>query len=138
MGKEHPHDEQADVPLSKVMLFNWLLLLPLAGGGWLLYSGFVALSVLAGGVVANLSFLFLKRDLGGLLRGPLEGAKAQFFIRYYLRLAVVVVVLFLLVKYRKVHIGGLLVGLSTVLLSIGLAVAIAVRKIYRKDLSKDS
>ena len=51
-------------------------------------------------------------------------------MRYYARLSVVVVVLFFLVKYQKVHIIGLLVGLSTVLLSIGIAVTGAAKRLY--------
>ena len=83
-----------------------------------------------GGAIANVSFLFLKRDLLRLLSGPLEAVKPLFFMRYYLRLSVVVGVLFLLVRFQKVHIPGLLVVLSTVLLGIGLAVMAAARSIY--------
>ncbi|MGV1100950.1 ATP synthase subunit I [Thiovibrio sp. JS02] len=125
--------DQGEVSLTRISVCNWLLLLLLTGLAWLFYTAFVALSVFVGGAIANLSFLFLKKDLVALLRGPLEAAKARFFMRYYLRLAVIVAVLFLLVKFQKVQIVGLLVGLSTVLLSIGLAVTIAVKKMYLKD-----
>ena len=119
-----------EVSLTKVMVFNWLLLAALTGLGWLGYSGFHARSVFIGGAIANLSFLFLKRDLLRLLAGPLEAVRPLFFMRYYLRLSVVVGVLFLLVRYQLVHILALLAGLSTVLLSIGLAVMVAARSIY--------
>ena len=123
-----------EVSLTKVMLFAWLLLGLLTGLGWLFYSGFHALSVFIGGAMANLSFLFLRRDLVRLLSGPLEAVKPLFFMRYYLRLFVVVGVLFLLVRFRLVHILALLVGLSTVLLGIGLAVMVAARSIYSTKL----
>ena len=123
-----------EVSLGKVMVFNWLLLGVLTGLGWLGYSGFHALSVFIGGAIANLSFLFLKKDLLKLLAGPLEAVKPLFFIRYYLRLSVVVGVLFLLVRYRLVNILALLVGLSTVLLGIGLAVMVAAKGIYSTKL----
>ena len=119
-----------EVSLTKVMVFNWLLLGVLTGVGWLGYSGFHARSVFIGGAIANLSFLFLKRDLLRLLAGPLEAVKPLFFMRYYLRLSVVVGVLFLLVRYQLVHTLALLVGLSTVLLGIGLAVMVAAKSIY--------
>ncbi|MFA6466090.1 MAG: ATP synthase subunit I [Desulfurivibrionaceae bacterium] len=119
-----------EVSLGKVMVFNWLLLGVLTGVGWLGYSGFHARSVFIGGAIANLSFLFLKRDLLRLLAGPLEAVKPLFFMRYYLRLSVVVGVLFLLVRYQLVHTLALLVGLSTVLLGIGLAVMVAAKSIY--------
>lgn len=120
----------AEVSLGKVMVFSWLLLGVLTGLAWLGYSGFQARSVFIGGAIANLSFLFLKRDLVRLLAGPLEAVKPLFFMRYYLRLFVVVGVLFLLVRYRLVHTFALLVGLSTVLLGIGLAVMVAAKSIY--------
>lgn len=119
-----------EVSLSKVMVYNWLLLGVLTGLSWVGYSGFHALSAFIGGAIANLSFLFLKRDLIRLLAGPLEAVKPLFFMRYYLRLSVVVGVLFLLVRYQLVHTLALLVGLSTVLLGIGLAVMVAARSIY--------
>ena len=119
-----------EVSLTKVMLFNWLLLGVLTGLAWWGYSGFHARSVFIGGAIANVSFLFLKRDLLKLLAGPLEAVKPLFFMRYYLRLFVVVGVLFLLVRFRLVHTPSLLVGLSTVLLGIGLAVMVAAKGIY--------
>ena len=119
-----------EVSLAKVMVWSWLLLGVLTGLAWLGFSGFHARSVFIGGAIANVSFLFLKRDLLRLLAGPLEAVKPLFFMRYYLRLFVVVGVLLLLVRFQKVHIPALLVGLSTVLLGIGLAVMVAARSIY--------
>jgi len=119
-----------EMSLGKVMVWSWLLLGVLTGLAWVGYSGFHARSVFIGGAIANVSFLFLKRDLLRLLAGPLEAVKPLFFMRYYLRLFVVVGVLFLLVRYQLVHIPALLVGLSTVLLGIGLAVMVAAKGIY--------
>lgn len=119
-----------DISLRVVQVVNWLALAGLAGAAWVGYSGFVARSVLIGGVIANASFFFLQRDLTRLLSGDLTAAKARFFMRYYVRLGIVVVILFLLVKFRQVHTVGLLVGLSTVLLGIGIAVAGAARRLY--------
>ncbi|HSR37118.1 MAG TPA: ATP synthase subunit I [Desulfurivibrionaceae bacterium] len=119
-----------DLSLRLVQWVNWLALAGLVAAAWLGYSGFVARSVLVGGVIANVSFLFLKRDLTRLLGGDLTAAKARFFMRYYVRLGIVVVILFLLVKFGQVHTVGLLVGLSTVLLGIGMAVIGAARRIY--------
>lgn len=121
----------AQISLGRIQLWNWLLLLGLSGTGWWLYSPLVARSVLIGGVIAGVSFLLLKRDLTNLLnRGPLAAVKVRFFIKYYARLALVACLLFILVKYRAVHVVGLLVGLSTVLASIVLNTAAAARKTY--------
>jgi len=130
MGASDSPASSGEMSLGKVMVWSWLLLGVLTGLAWLGYSGFHARSVFVGGAIANVSFLFLKRDLLRLLAGPLEAVKPLFFMRYYLRLSVVVGVLFLLVKFQKVHIPALLVGLSTVLLGIGLAVMVAAKGIY--------
>lgn len=122
--------ECGDFSLKKVQIFNWLLLVIMTGVGWLGFSAFIAQSIFIGGAIANSSFAFLKKDLIKVLSGPLEATRIRFFMKYYARLAVVVVILFFLVKYRKVHIIGLLFGLSTVLASIGLTVTGAARKIY--------
>lgn len=126
-----PADTRAgDLSLRLVQVVNWLALAALTISAWVGYSGFVARSVLIGGVIANASFFMLKRDLTRLLGGDLTAAKARFFMRYYVRLGCVVVILFLLVYFRQVHTVGLLVGLSTVLLGIGIAVIGAARRIY--------
>jgi len=119
-----------DISLTTVQLLNWLLLLVMSGAGWALAGALVAKSIFIGGAVVNVSFALLKRDLVNLLAGELEAARARFFIKYYLRLAVLVLVLFLLVRYQQVHTIGLLVGLSTVLISIVATMAGAVKKMY--------
>ena len=124
--------EAGDISLRRVQIINWLALAGLTWVAWFLYSWFVARSVLVGGVIANVSFLFLQRDLLRLFGGELAAVKVRFFMRYYTRLAAVMVILFLLVFSRQVHIVGLLAGLSTVLLGIGTVVAGAARRIYTK------
>jgi len=121
-----------DVSLAKIVLGNLLLLLLFTGAGWLFFSPFMAWSIFAGGAVANGSFLLLKKDLVALLRGAPDVARGRFFIRYYLRLAAMGAVLFLLVRYRQVQWAGLLLGLSTVPLSIVLVVVAAAKDIYGK------
>lgn len=129
MASDQEHHERSDISLRKIQVFNWLLLVVMAGAAWPVFSALVARSVFVGGAVANISFGFLKRDLLRLLAGPLQVAKVHFFIKYYLRLALLAVVLFVLVRYRLVHIFGLLAGLSTVVLSIGINVTGVAKKI---------
>ncbi len=119
-----------DFPLKKVQIFNWLLLGVLVAVGGLVFSVAFAKGVLVGGLLANLSFIFLKNDLVKILAGTLGVAKVKFFIRYYARLAVLAVILFILVKFRLVHILGLLTGLSTVVLSIAVTAAGVAGKIF--------
>ena len=114
--------------LRQVQLFSWLVLGIMLVFGRLFFEPLLVRSLFAGGVVANLSFWLLKRDLTGLLRGELAAVKPRFFIKYYARLAVITVVLFLVVKYNAVQVIGLLVGLSTVFISIALVAIDNLRK----------
>ncbi|MEW6218513.1 MAG: ATP synthase subunit I [Thermodesulfobacteriota bacterium] len=121
-----------DSPLSVrgVLILTWVLLAGLTLGGWLVGSTLVGLSILVGGLVANLSFLLLKRDLERILAGPLGAAKLAYFVRYYARLAAIAILLFVLIRQGAVHVYGLLVGLSTVVLAITAASLQAARRVY--------
>jgi hypothetical protein len=114
--------------LRQVQLFSWLVLGIMLVFGRLFFEPLLVRSLFAGGVVANLSFWLLKRDLTGLLRGELAAVKPRFFIKYYARLAVITVMLFLVIKYNAVQVIGLLVGLSTVFISIALVAIDNLRK----------
>jgi hypothetical protein len=107
------------LPLRRIQLWNWILLLLLAGAGALFFDPAVTRGVVIGGILANTSFWLLKRDLTGLLQGDMLAAKPRFFLKYYARLAALAVILLLLVKYGSLNIMGLLAGLSVVFLSIG-------------------
>ena len=123
-------DNKSEFSLAKVLALNWLLLAVMTLGGWFFWSPYAARGLLIGGVIANVSFYLLKKDLTKVLSGPLRVAKVRFLIKYYARLTILALVLYYIVRYRSVHIIGLLAGLSTVLLSIGIMVAGAAKKIY--------
>lgn len=116
--------------LHQLQRLNWVILVFLALAALLLVSAPAAQGVVVGGLVANLSFYFLKKDLLHIMQGPLNFAKVRFFIKYYARLTVLAAILFLLIKNRSVHLFGLLAGLSTVVLSIWLLVAGAAGRLY--------
>lgn len=128
----------ADISLKTLQVANWGLLAVMSAAGWLLYSAFIGGSIVVGGVIANIGFGWLKRDITRLLSGPLQAAKARFFIKYYARLAILVAILFFLIKYRAVHHLGLLAGLSTVVLGIGVTVAGGIKKIYFNNVKEAS
>jgi hypothetical protein len=116
-------------PLDKLVRLNWLLLVVMTAAGGLCASPFFAKSLFIGGLISNISFILLKKDITRVLSGPLNAAKGRFLIKYYIRLTVLALILFFLVRYRSVHLVGLLLGLSTVVISIGIMVAGAARKV---------
>ncbi len=117
------------ISLNRVQTLNWLILLIMSIAGLLLFSGQVAKSIFIGGLIVTLSFRFLQRDLTKLLTGPLTAVKGRFFIKYYARFSVVAVILFFLIRYRAVNTTAMLVGLSTVLVSIIVTTAGEAKKI---------
>lgn len=121
------HDDT--LSLKKVQATNWLLLAAMSLAGLLFFSSQVATSILIGGLIVTLSFRFLQRDLTKLLTGPLTAVKGRFFIKYYARFAVVAVILFFLIRHQAVDITAMLIGLSTVLVSIIVTTAAEAKKI---------
>jgi len=116
-------------PLHKMGRLNWLLLLVMTVAGGLIISPYFAKGLFIGGLIANISFILLKKDITRVLAGPLNDAKGRFLIKYYARLTVLALILFFLVRYKSIHLVGLLVGLSTVVISIGIMAAGAARKV---------
>jgi uncharacterized membrane protein YkvI len=107
---------------------NLAVLAVLVVAGWLWQGREFALGVLVGGLVAAVNFhllhLTLKNTIGKVGLNPEEAkgqAKAFFAARQLLRFAALVVIIYLLVSYGWVNIFGLLVGLSTVVLTLILA-----------------
>jgi len=115
--------------MDKLGRLNWLLLAVMTGAGTFMISPHFAKGLLIGGLLANISFMLMKKDITRALSGPLKAAKGVFLLKYYIRLTVLALILFFLVKYRSIHLVGLIVGLSTVVLSIGITVAGAARKV---------
>ncbi len=108
---------------------NWLMLLAMTAAGWLFFSPHFAKGLFIGGLIVNVSFSLLRKDLTKALSGPLQSAKVLLLFKYSIRLTVLALILFFLIRYRSVHIIGLLVGLSTVVISIGITVAEAAKKV---------
>lgn len=114
--------------LRYVQRFNWLLLTFLMVGSWILTSEVFALSILIGGLLANVSFFLLRRDLERFLdnyskAGMNWGAvkkleKIKFFLHFYGRLMVLALVLYFLVTKVSIDVIGLIIGLSTIMLSV--------------------
>jgi len=104
--------------LQKIQIYSLALLIIMAAVAWPFYDLLIVSSILVGGAIVNLSFWLLKKDLTKLLQGDLTAVKARFFIKYYARLALIAIVLFLLIKNGSVNVIGLLIGLSSIFFSI--------------------
>jgi hypothetical protein len=123
--------EDEALPLRRIQLWNWVLLVLLVGSSAAYFGLAFARAVLVGGLLANSSFWLLKRDLRKLLAGELAAVRVRFFMKYYARLSIMALLLFFLVKYGSMNIPGLLCGLSVVFLSIAGVAASAAIKIFK-------
>lgn len=125
-----------EFPLHRVEIFNWVISAVVTLVVGLKFPFFIAKSVLIGCLLANISYLFLKKDLVDFLQGKLllsgkvNKAKRIFYLKYYVRLTVIALVLYFLISRHIAHPLGLLVGLSVVVLSIGITVASVIKKFY--------
>ncbi len=119
---------------------NLVVLALLVAAGFLWQGAQFALGVLVGGLVAVINFHLLHRTLKGTLErvgvNPEEikgQAKAFFAARQMLRFAALVAIIYLLVSHGWVNIFGLVVGLSTVVITLILAGINELRKLKNKE-----
>jgi 4-amino-4-deoxy-L-arabinose transferase-like glycosyltransferase len=120
------------ISLRKMQVLSWACLLVLCVGSWLLVSWEFSWAVAVGGVISIFSFMFTHQDVGRFMKSldsseegqgekkALKIGKSRYIIKFWLRLAIIGLVLLMLIKSGKVNIFGLLVGLSTVVFTITL------------------
>ncbi len=118
--------------LRKMQVLSWVCLLILCGGSWVFFSWEIAWAVAVGGVISIVSFMLTHQDVARFMKSldsseegqeekkALKVGKARYIIKFWLRLAIIGLVLLMLIKSGKVNIFGLLVGLSTVVFTITL------------------
>ncbi len=116
-------------PLQKrIEITNWLLLAALAAGSLFLRSSRFSLGILLGGVISIINFHWLYRNLLKVFTEYLNRAHSAMMVRYYLRLAVTAILLFIIISRDIVDVIGLVIGLSVVVLNIVLATLISLSR----------
>lgn len=119
----------------------WILLAALVLLGWFWGGREFALGVLVGGLLAVINFHMLAHILSGTLHRTLgetqrwERGNRQvlYFLKYVLRVTVLAVILYLLIRYDLVNVLGLVVGLSSVVLTLFVMGINEIRKLYFKE-----
>jgi hypothetical protein len=123
----------------RLKIANWVGLGVLTALGYLGSGREFALGVLVGGLLVVFNFHLLHRFLKGTLEkaqaDPESKGRAQAFFaaKQLLRYTGLVAVIFLLVRYGWVNVLGLVVGLSTVALTLTLLGFYEAMKIKNKE-----
>jgi hypothetical protein len=125
----------------RLKIANWLVLAVLVLGGFIWRGREFALGILLGGLVVVINFHLLHQALKGTLEraaalSPEEAkgqAKAFFAARQLLRFFALLLIIYLLVSQGWVDVLGLVVGLSTVVITLILAAIIEVIKLKHKE-----
>jgi hypothetical protein len=125
----------------QLKLANWLVLAGLILAGFIWRGTEFALGILVGGLVVVINFHLLHQALRGTLERALAAdpeeaearAKAFFAARQLLRFFALLAIIFLLVSSGWVNIFGLLVGLSTVVLTLIMAAIGEMIKLKNKE-----
>lgn len=103
-----------------------------------------AWAVFAGGVISILSFAVSHRDISGFFESlgqqlddneskkKVKKSRTGFLIRFWFRIGIIGVVLFLLIRTGEANVFGLILGLSTVVFTVTLtALRVAGRYLFR-------
>jgi hypothetical protein len=119
---------------------SWIVLAALTVLGWLWLGREFAIGILVGGLLAVLNFHFMAYILSSTINRQwasqeewqTAGRQAVSFmtLKYVLRFTILAVIIFFLVKNGWVNIFGLVVGLSTVVLTLIVLGILESRKIF--------
>jgi len=104
--------------VPRLMVVCWILLLILTATGGLFGTVRFAASVLTGGLLAMANFYWLRSILQRAVQLQNGTAKRFTMIKYVTRLAALGLIVYLLIKFAGIHLLGLLLGLSVLVLGI--------------------
>ena len=116
-------------PLQKrIEITNWIILAVIFIPSLFLAPLKFSLGILLGGFVSIVNFHWMARGLRGIFQNLQGNPKGTVMVKYYIRLDIMAVVLYLLIANNVVDIIGLLIGLSVVIINILATMIIALAK----------
>lgn len=114
---------------------NWIILMILGSASFFFMSSPFTLGIILGGLIIIANFNVLQHTIRCAFssEGLLGAKKMSIILKYYLRLAVIGILLYFLITERWVNPVGLAIGLSTVMISI---VGFGVKMIWKTSSGK--
>ena len=128
--------------LRNMQSAGWIVLVVLTLGSFFIVSASFAWSVLAGGVISNISFFMSHKDIMGFVESvtsleELEDRQSKakqgqkgYLLKFWFRIIIIGIVLLFLIKSEAVNIFGLILGLSTVVIAITFVALNVIRHYY--------
>ena len=125
-----------------MLVMSWVYLLILVLVSWVVHSWSFAWAVLAGGIISIVSFHISQRDVKAFMDSLVSGeagvgengkrkkSKKGFILKFWLRLFLIGIVLFFLIKSTEVNVFGLILGLATVVFTITISAVMVIWKYY--------
>ncbi len=102
----------------KIEIANWIALAVIFIISWIFTPFDFYLGVLLGGFISILNFHWMERGLRGIFSNTAGNVKGGVMVKYYIRLVLTAIVLYFLIANATVHVVGLLIGLSVVVINI--------------------
>jgi hypothetical protein len=129
------------VSLQKVQAVSWVYLVVLTAVTLLASSWNMALSVFAGGVISIASFLVSKKGLTKFIESLPDAREnpeqvrtswrqSGYLFKFWIRIAIIGVILLLLIRSGQVDTLGLVLGLSTVVFAVTFTALSVVKHYY--------
>jgi hypothetical protein len=127
--------------LHKMQVMSWVYLAVLTLGAWIFHSAFFSWSVFVGGVISILSFWVSHNDVtrffGSLAstepmaeKEKVKKSRIGYIVKFWVRIVIIGIVLLVLIKYKKVNIFGLILGLSTVVFTVTITAVNVARRYF--------
>jgi len=122
--------------LKEIRTQNWVILMLLGSLSFFFMSHAFTLGLIIGGLIIIANFSLLQHAILGTFhdQGAMKARKATLIAKYYLRFAVMGLIIFILITNGWVNPIGLTIGLSIVVISI---INLGIRFI-RKTLSREA
>ncbi|MGV8058614.1 MAG: ATP synthase subunit I [Smithellaceae bacterium] len=111
---------EKDLTQKRIEIANWIFLAVLFIPSLIFAPLKFALGVLLGGFISIINFHWLGRGLQSAFQnmGEKGNIKTPVMVKYYIRLAITGIILYLLIAGNIVNVIGLIVGLSVVVINI--------------------
>ncbi len=109
-----------DLIYEDLKLKNWIIILIFSFISFFTLSRSYTLGIIVGGLVSTANFIFLQRSLKKAFGTDFrrKPQKILILLKYYFRLLILGIIIFILLKYQWVHPVGLTIGLSTIVVAI--------------------